>query len=210
MHTALRATSLTLLNTIATGITADAELRPLFDLGAGGTLRVVLATSEEMAQNGLEGVSLWLYRIVRDDQRLNAPPIRVALNQLQPTPLPVRLHYLVTPVIAIDPNDPSASAEREQTILGKVLQILYERPLLRGTDLRDTLAGTTAEVGVRLESNTLDEVSRIWSALHRSYELSVSYEVTVVHIEPAAQPLSISPVRTAMPRYGVVVGEEAG
>lgn len=201
----LRATSLTLVHAIATGVTADPDLRPLFDLAAGGTLRVTLLTPTEMGDNALEGVSLWLYRVVRDEQRLNAPRARISPTQLQPTPLPLRLHYLVTPVINVDPNDPSASVEREQTILGKVMQILYERPVLRGTALRDTLAGTGAQLGVRLESNTLDEVSRIWSALGRAYELSVSYEVSLAHIDPSAQPESVQPVLVAVPHYGVVV-----
>jgi hypothetical protein len=196
-----------LAQTISNGIAADTELGPLFDFG-GGTMRVALNTPEEMQQNNIQGVSLWLYRIVRDDQRLNAPPDRVSPNRLQSTPLPVRLHYLVTPVVTVDPMDPSASTEREQTILGKVMQGLYEHPIMRGTDLQDTLAGTTAEVGVRLESHSMDELSRIWTALQRSYELSVSYEVTVVNIEPNAQPTSVAPVRVAMPRYGVVIAKE--
>ncbi len=208
MHTALRATSLTLLDFLATGIAADPELGPLFDLMSGGTMRVALNTPEEMTQNNLQGISLWLYRLVRDDQRLNAPPERVSPTRLQPTPLPVRLHYLVTPIVTVDPVDPSASSEREQTILGKAMQLLYEHPVLRGTDLQDTLAGTVAQLGVRLESHTMDELSRIWTALGRSYELSVSYEVTVVNIEPLAQPVSVAPVRVAMPQYGVVVAEE--
>ena len=206
MYTALRATSLTLIQAISSGIAADPDLGPLFDFG-GGTMRVTLNTPEEMQQNNIQGVSLWLYRIVRDDQRLNAPPDRVSPTRVQPTPLPVRLHYLVTPVVAIDPSDPSASSEREQTLLGKVMQGLYEHPVMRGTDLQDTLAGTTAEVGARLESHSMDELSRIWTALQRSYELSVSYEVTVVNIDPAAQPMLVSPVRVAVPRHGVVVSQ---
>jgi hypothetical protein len=207
MHTAIRATSLTLAQVISNGIAADTELGPLFDFG-GGTMRVVLNTPEEMQENSIQGVSLWLYRVIRDDQRLNAPPQRVTPRQLQPTPLPVRLHYLVTPVVDIDPTDPSASAERAQTLLGKVMQSLYVKPVLRGSDLQNTLAGSSAEIGVRLESHSMDELSRIWTALKRSYALSVSYEAAVVNIDPDVQPVSVTPVHAVVPQYSVVITKE--
>jgi hypothetical protein len=151
-----------------------------------------------------QGLSVWLYRVIRDEQRLNDPPVRISPTQLRPVPLPLRLHYLVTPVTGQTTNDPGT----EQLILGKVLQAFYSHPVLRGADLKGDFEDTEVELKVRLESMTLEEITRVWEALEGSYQLSVSYEVSVVNIEPDLEPERVTPVQIAMPEYGVIVGPE--
>jgi hypothetical protein len=202
MYTALRATSQTLAAYIRQRLEAEHNLDHFF--GSSGTMVVSLNTPQEMTQPpAQQGVSVWLYRVIRDEQRLNAPPERLGPNQLRYPPLPLCLHYLVTPVI--DSNGNGAGPEVEQTVLGKVLQIFHDHPRLRGTDLRDDFSGTTVELHVRLEPLTLEEITRIWEGLHSSYQLSVSYEVSVVNIASAMEPESVSPVQVALPEYGVIV-----
>ena len=58
---------------------------------------------------------------------------------------------------------------------------------------------------VRLEPLTLEEITRVWEALDGSYQLSVSYEVSVVNIMPEAEPERVTPVQIAMPEYGLIV-----
>ena len=89
--------------------------------------------------------------------------------------------------------------------MGKILQLFHSHPVLRGADLKEELAGTDAELHVRLESLTLDEMSRVWEALEGSYQLSVSYEVALVNIESAIEPDSIVPVTTVLPQFAVKV-----
>ena len=202
MYTALRATSQTLAAYIRQRLEAELNLAPFF--GSSGTMVVSLNTPQEMTQPpAQQGVSVWLYRVIRDEQRLNTPPERLGPNQLRYPPLPLCLHYLVTPVI--DSNGNGAGPEVEQTVLGKVLQIFHDHPRLRGTDLRDDFSGTTVELHVRLEPLTLEEITRIWEGLHSSYQLSVSYEVSVVNIASAMEPESVSPVQVVLPEYGVIV-----
>lgn len=199
MHTAIRASSITLAKFLRDGFLADPELSVLF----GGTMQVSLNTPEEMKEAHVQGLSLWLYRVMRDDLRLNEPPERVSNDSSIPTPLPLRLHYLVTPIVNIQNADPGASPEREQTILGKAMQLLYMKPVLSGADLSDTLAGTTAQVITRLEPLGTEEITRIWSALKVSYQLSVSYETAIAYVGPQVVE-RISPVRVAQPRYSVI------
>ena len=52
--------------------------------GAGGTARVSLYTPQEMAEIPEEGLSLWLYRIVRDEFQLNRPPTRILVGCQHP------------------------------------------------------------------------------------------------------------------------------
>jgi hypothetical protein len=203
MYTSLRATSQTLAAYLRQQFAADPRLRSLFHPGSGGSMQVSLNTPKEMADNHVQGLSIWLYRLVRDEERLNAPPQRLDPEMLLRPPLPLRLHYLMTPITA----ERAQNAVTEQEILGKVLQLFHDQPSLRGTLLQDELAGTDVELNIRLESMSLDETSRVWEALEGSYQLSVSYEVSVVEIASALEPEHVRPIRIALPEYGLIVGE---
>lgn len=198
MYTALRATSQTLTRFLETRFQADALLSGLFSVGG---MVISLSTPQEMTEKPAEGLSVWLYRVIRDDQRLNDPPERLGSNLLRPQPLPVRLHYLLTPVTNRKVGDP----ETEQLIMGKVLQTFHSHPILRGADLRAELAGTEAELKIRLEPMSLEEITRVWEAVEGSYQLSVSYEVSVVNIESELEPEKVTPVDVALPEYGLIV-----
>jgi hypothetical protein len=202
MYTALQATSLTLSKYIEDRLKLDPTLSSFFTLG---NMVVSLRTPEEMVKKPEEGVSIWLYRVMRDEERLNDPPERIAPDQVRQPPLPLRLHYLVTPVTD---KKQGASPETEQMILGKVLQAFHGHPTLRGVDLQGDFAGTTTKLNVRLEAMTLEEIAQVWQGLEGSYQLSVSYEVTVVNIYPELQPTLVSPVDTVMPDYAEIISSE--
>jgi Pvc16 N-terminal domain len=201
MYTALRATSQTIIKFLEARLKADPLLSSFF---GGGGMVVSLNTPTEMSEKPAEGLSVWLYRVIRDEQRLNDPPVRVSPTELKPPPLPLRLHYLITPVTSERFGDP----ETEQIILGKVLQVFYSHPILRGVDLQAEFSGTEAELRMRLEPMSLEEITRVWDALEGSYQLSVSYEVSVVNITPELEPERVSPVEIVLPEYGLIVGAE--
>ncbi len=205
MNTSIRAISLTLRELITNHLRSDINLRAFFDPGSGGTMVVSLLAPEELAQNS-EGVSVWLYRIERDEQTLNLPPRRSARDRLVHEPLPLRLHYLVVPVV--DVTQRLDGPELEQHIIGAVMQVLYDRSILRGTDLKGDLAGSSEEMHVRLESLDLDQMSRMWEALEHSFQLCISYEVSVVPIDSARQPATPPAVDVAMPTYALITSAE--
>ena len=132
MYTALLATSQTLEDFLQSALENDPNLRALFNARAGGNMAVSLRNPEEMTEKNDQGLSLWLYKITRDEDRLNDPPERISPDLLHQPPLPPRLHYLLTPVV--DPGVAN-NAEIEQRVLGKVLQVLYGHPLFQGADL---------------------------------------------------------------------------
>lgn len=200
----------------ATSETMRAYLQGAFDVdpffGSVGhpwrdrNMRVLLQTPSEMAEVG-EGVSLWLYRVVRDEERLNERPTRIGPNQLLSPPLPMRLHYLVTPLTN---RDKEGDPDTEQYALGKVLQSFHSHPCLRGADLRGQFAGTGGELFVRLETLSLEEITRVWEGLSGSYQLSVSYEVSMVDIASALQPETFTPVLVALPEFGLARNTAGG
>jgi hypothetical protein len=200
MFTHIRAASLTLRHVLERSFRADPDLAQLFDPMQGKAI-VSLATPDGMETAGDIGLSMWLYRLIRDEQTLNRPPRRIAPDLIRRQPLPVRAHYLMTPIITGNAN--KSEPETEQLILGRVLQTFYDEPLISGPDLRGSYHGTAVELAVRLETLGLDETSRIWEGLERSYQLSVSYEVAIVTIASALEPVSAPPVMAAQPQYAI-------
>lgn len=199
MNTAIRAASETLRFVLEEAMAADPILQVMF-AGAGASI-VSLANPDEMNTAGETGISVWLYRIVRDEQRLNAPPERVAPDRIRPTPLPVRLHYLISPVIGAD--GAGAPIETRHHILGAVLQTFHERPLVSGVLLAGDFAGTSVEIATRLESPDFESLARLWDSLDSGYQLSLGYEVGIVSIASNAPDGIGPPVTIALPEYGI-------
>lgn len=206
MFTHIRAASLTLQNVLERSFRADPGLALMFDPSLGGTAIVSLATPDGMEAAGDIGLSMWLYRLVRDEQTLNRPPRRISPTLTRRQPLPVRAHYLMTPIVTGSAKIPAPEAE--QLIIGRVLQTFHDEPLIPGPDLEGSYEGTAAELAVRLETLGLDETSRIWEGLERSYQLSISYEVAIVVIGSALQPATAPPVMVVMPE--VAIGAPGG
>ncbi|MEP6816105.1 MAG: DUF4255 domain-containing protein [Marmoricola sp.] len=200
MITAIRATSRTIADFLQGEFEADPDLGASF--GAAGTMRVLLNTPAQMIGTK-SGLSVWLYRVTRDESTLNRPAERVSPTRMKPPPLPVRLHYLIAPIGMTNLPD---APETEQVILGKALQALHDRPQLTGVDLRDDLTGTGATVTCRFEALTIDELARIWDALDASYRTSVSFEVSVVDIEVPLEEHTGPPVRIPVLEPAVIVG----
>lgn len=204
MSNALADTSETLRSLLATELAADVGPGGVATFFGGANTEVSLATPREMSQLKKQGLSVWLYRVVRDDVRLNEPerlrPAGAGV-ELVPPPLPLRLHYLMTPLVPKAPDT-------EQKIMGRVLRTFHTRPILSGAVLRGDLTGSDAELGVRLEPMALEELTRVWDALEGSYQLSVSYEVSLALIDSAALPSRPSLVESVHRTGALVLARE--
>jgi len=205
MSTALLAASQTLQSVLLERLQADAALHVLFSpLGASV---VSLASPDDMVALDLTGVSIWLYRLVRDEQRLNQQPLRLPPDRLRTAPLPLRLHYLVTPIMRGASGDPAP--ETEQQVLGTILRTFHDRPLISGAALAGSLAGTNREIAVRLESADLEELARIWDSLDEPYRISVCYEVGIVEVESERLDETGPPVLASWPVVGQATPDPA-
>jgi len=143
------------------------------------------------------GISLWLYKVSRMAEMLNEPPERKSPTQMARTPLPVLLHYLVTPMAA----DPLTC----QTLLGRVLQVFNDHSILRGADLHGVLQNSAEQLRVNLEALTLEELSLVWEALGEPYQLSVTYLVQVAKIDSDLELVKSSPVLEKEATYSQIL-----
>jgi hypothetical protein len=132
------------------------------------------------------GISVWLYKVSRMAEMLNDPPERKQAGQVARFSLPVLLYYLITPM--------ATHPESRHALIGKVLQVFNDHAILRGTDLKGSLQGSTEQIRLTLEALTLEELSLVWYALGEPYQLSVTYLVQVVRIDSDLEPLQTSPV----------------
>lgn len=206
-YRAINATTVTVADLLTASFNADSLLRPFFDTNLGGNMVVSARTPQEMADANEAGLSVWLYRIARDPELLNRSKRRTSYDTYEHESLPLRLHYLMTPVA----NNPDSSTSGndpglEQFIIGKVLQTLHDNPNIQGALLRGDLVGTGTTLTVRLEPLGLEEITRVWDAMESSYQLCISYEISIVMIASDKEVERVASVESVEPEYGVIMG----
>jgi len=121
-------------------------------------------------------ITVFLYRISINAQMRNGPRRLLSDGRSTRPLLPLELNYLVT-AWAPDARD-------ELRIIGRILQIFYDRGELGAADLQGTSweNGDTAQV--MLESLPLEDHYRIWDAGEVPYRLSLTYLVRIIGISP--------------------------
>jgi hypothetical protein len=137
-------------------------------------------------------LSVYLYRILEDPHTKNRSPVPGNGANLRKAPLTLDLYYMLTPLLGL-PRD-------QQLVLGKTMQILYDRTSLSGPDLQGSLAGGDP-IRVILNPVTLEETTRVWQALELSYRLSVCYIARVVIVDSTVERL-VQPVLQTTAIFG--------
>lgn len=191
--TAISATSHTLKTLLETYIT-DETTAPL-----AGT-PIDLRTPEELRIAGIRNaISLWCYRVVRCAEVLNRPETRIPPDRVKRPAFPIELHYLITPL--------ATAAADEQTLMGRVVQVLHDYAIVRGAAIPASVAAQLpAEMRVNFEALTLEELTRVWHALKADYQLSVSYQVQLIEIDSMRDPRRAAAVFERDAEVAQVVG----
>lgn len=190
-YSSLRRVSLALAARLRLAFVADPQLNPLFT----GTHVVSLETPKEMRKPPpAVGLSLWLYLVQRDPFLANRPPERVDEGHVRLAPIPVDLHYLVTPIT----DDP----ETEQLIMGKILEVFHERAFLLPDPAFPELVD---ELRISLEPLDLESITRVWTALEEPYQLCASYLVEAVRVSPGEAPVATTPVLEKLSEYDEIL-----
>lgn len=142
-------------------------------------------------------VSLWLYRVSRVEDLVNAPPVRLANGRVMMRPLPLNLSYLVTPL--------APDTLTEQRLLGIAMQAMHDHALIGSDFLVPQLVDSGLKsVSLHLEPHSLEELTRVWHALHEPYELSAAYTVQYVPIASLAEEVEGPPVLVKTDRYAAI------
>ena len=144
--------------------------------------RISLESPYDLRNNNSVRLSIYLYRIVEDAYTKNQFPVAGTGSNLRRPPLTLDLYYLVTPLVG--------APREQQIVLGKVMQVFYDRASLSGTDLVGALAGTDDVIRIMLNPVSLEETTRVWHALEMSYRLSMCYAVRVAFVDSRRERLN--------------------
>ena len=159
-------------------MSVDPQVNPLID----NQNRISLESPYDLRNNNAVRLSIYLYRIVEDAYTKNQFPVTGSGINLRQPPLTLDLFYLVTPLVG--------APREQQIVLGKVMQVFYDRAILSGADLVGALAGSDDVVRIMLNPVTLEETTRVWHALEMSYRLSMCYTVRVAFVDSTRERLN--------------------
>lgn len=156
--------------------------------------KIVVATPDEFEslRDPLKpNITIFLYRIAVNPQLRNDPRRVKPDGTVVRQPLPLELSFLVT-AWAKDTRD-------ELKIIGRILQVLYEKSELGPADLVGTSWEKDDTVQLVLESLPLEDHYRIWDANEVPYRLSLTYVARVVGISPVESTASAPVVDAGLP-----------
>jgi hypothetical protein len=154
--------------------------------------RISLESPFDLRNNDAVRLSIYLYRVAEGASSRNQLPVQVDGVRLRKPPLALELFYLITPLVG--------SPREQQVVLGKVMQVLYDRAILEGADLVGSLAAAGEEIRVILKPVELEETTRVWQAMEISYRLSVVYLVRIAMVDSRREQL-IPPAVSRQSQY---------
>ena len=130
-------------------------------------------SSPKTANNqGKRKLSIFLYNITEEAASKNIPAPKDGSGKMtSPT---FALHYLVTPFTGNEKDD--------HLLLGTIIQMILSKPLIGIAD-----AEKSVELVLKIDSLSLDELSRFWVALDASLRLSVGLTVSFTESTPEPQ-----------------------
>ena len=120
-------------------------------------------------------LSVYLFRVLENPDLKNRPLRPNPAPDYHYPPLALNFYYLITPL--------TNSAENDQLLLGKTMQIFYDHAILDGSELHGLLQTNAEELRLSLTPCSLEDVTKLWCAFLRPFRLSVSYEVCAVLLD---------------------------
>jgi hypothetical protein len=123
---------------------------------------------------GQEKLSVLLYQITENSNLIN-DQLPEGVPGIESAPVYLSLSYLFTPYTESPAND--------ALLLGEVLQIFHDNPVLRGPVLHGSLANQ--ELSLIFTPLSLDEMSKLWGTVSkcRPFRPSLCYQVTPVRLD---------------------------
>lgn len=186
---AIAATTRTLRSLLLTQMPVlDAELSDL----------EVTLQPPDVARKGISKaqLNLFLFQVVTNAAWSNRDmPGQVHPGETAAPPLALNLHYVITAWGRGD-NDSDAISQR---VLAAAMSVLHDRCVLEGDDIRNALpdndlADQVERVRVTPLPQSVDELSKLWTAFQTSYRTSSAYEAAVVLIDSQAATRAPLPV----------------
>lgn len=164
-----------LVSLLFSELNADSQISGLID----SEDRISLESPADLESNNSVRLSMYLYRILENSCMKNRFPVEGTGAKQRKPPLTLDLYFLLTPLVG--------TPREQQIVLGKAMQILYDRAILEGADLGGSLGASGEEIRLVLNPVSLEELTRVWQALEIPYRLSVCYTARVIIVDSGQQ-----------------------
>lgn len=139
--------------------------------------QITFLSPKDAAEQKPPQISVYLYNATELTSMRNQPT--QTQNPSKPA-LYLNLRYLITPL--------TKNVEDDQIVLGRILQIFNDMPVLRGSDLQGSLREGGEDLKVIMDQLSAEELGKIWGMLMTPYRLSVGYSVYPIKIESPIKP----------------------
>lgn len=206
--------------TIRTLLEDRMELPP----GVNDFLVTVSTPRSEESEQAVERprINLFLYKTAENGYLKNQEVQGHPADYGHP-PLSLDLFYMVTPYGTTSDED-FVNETLAQFLLGSAMRVLHDIPVITEqldtssgqTVLHESLRGQFEKVKLTLEPMSLEDLSKVWTALTLPYRLSAAYVVSVVQIEsrqirrfpkPVGEPPPAGPRVYAVPFRGPQISD---
>lgn len=154
-----------------------------------------------------ERINLFLYRVSENGSLKNQEiPGQGHPAAYGRPPLSLDLHYLLT-AYGTSNDGEFVDESLSQQILGSAMRVLHDFPIITEQVLtekspagqqilEESLRDEYERVKVTLDPLTLEDMSKVWTALTLPYRLSTAYRVSVIQIDSKRQRRIALPVQT--------------
>jgi len=168
----------------------------------------------DLARKGISKaqLNLFLFQVITNAAWSNLDmPGRVRPGERAPPALALNLHYLIT-AWGRGESDSEALSHR---VLAAAMSTLHDHAVLDGNDIRNALpdndlAAQIERVRITLLPQSVEELSKLWTAFQTNYRVSAAYEATVVLIDSQAAGRAPLPVLRRGPQdRGVIATASA-
>lgn len=155
----------------------------LVELLQDGLVPDVIQNPEEIGlrspeEKGDVSLGIFLYDVRQSEEIYQRGHI-ITKEQIFRAPVYLSLFYMIT---AYSNGDVKYRLAQEERILGKVIQILYDTPVIPLEQVDPQMTSGT-EIHIQMQKMTPDEKSRIWNFPNVGNRLSLFYKVSPVTID---------------------------
>lgn len=134
---------------------------------------------------GDAALTVYLYDMSRNTELSNSAQMeQEGEGKKRYPPEFMTLHYMIT---AFSSSDIHFRAEEEQRIMGKVVQILKDTPMISGETFEPEFKKSDASMDISLVEMSSEEKMKIWNIPDMSYKVSMFYKIDPVMIESKRQ-----------------------
>jgi hypothetical protein len=187
----------------AVGLSLQRLLSDRLDQPAGTVVTVGNPPDEPDAEDPV--VNLFLYRVSLNGALSNMPPRnRGERGAYGHPPLPLNLYYLLNTygTTTAAGSDTLQNEIVAHDLLGSAMRILNDYPILTpeietggGVQVLDPdLLDADEAVKITLDPLSLEDLSKVWTALSRPFRPSAAYEVSLVQIDSKLRTPNVLPV----------------